>query len=325
MPSVRRRGPRRPAWLALAVVASVAAAAGPVAAAAGPRITTSRLDLGFAPDGAGPVWWRACNPSCAQADAGAGTSVAFANPGDVPPVRLVLRGPVAALDLQGLRSTTILAEDARARTVVFEAGLPAGGVRVARSFAISRDGYLTVMTVSILGPSAAEFMRGRRLEIELGPGRGLSPAPAAGFAAMLDRVGRVLVGGGAVRVIPDDLRDPWAVRPGDWTGVRGRFWALVVAPDATATVAPRPDGGLTVTSEPGRTSWRYTWYSGPIERAALRSADPELDPRRSARWLIWMIERGLYQLVSPAGSREAERLLDSLTHLVWRSLYAGYR
>ena len=55
------------------------------------------------------------------------------------------------------------------------------------------------------------------------------------------------------------------------------------------------------------------------------SAAPDLDPARSARWLIWMIERGLYQLMSPAGDREARRLLDSLTDLVWRSLYAGYR
>ncbi len=55
------------------------------------------------------------------------------------------------------------------------------------------------------------------------------------------------------------------------------------------------------------------------------SASPELDPGRSAEWLSWMIERGLYQLVSPASKREAERLLDSLTGLVWRALYAGYR
>lgn len=55
------------------------------------------------------------------------------------------------------------------------------------------------------------------------------------------------------------------------------------------------------------------------------SAAPELDPDEAARWLIWMIERGLYQLVSPADDREAERLLDTLTDLVWRALYAGYR
>lgn len=47
-----------------------------------------------------------------------------------------------------------------------------------------------------------------------------------------------------------------------------------------------------------------------------------LDPGRSARWTIWMIERGLYQLVSPAEEAEAELLLDTLTELVWRTFYA---
>lgn len=55
------------------------------------------------------------------------------------------------------------------------------------------------------------------------------------------------------------------------------------------------------------------------------TAPPELDPKRSAEWLIWMIERGLYQLVSGSGDREAARLLESLTDLVWRALYSGYR
>ena len=52
---------------------------------------------------------------------------------------------------------------------------------------------------------------------------------------------------------------------------------------------------------------------------------PELDPERTAQWLIWMIERGLYQRVSPARDPEAEKLLDAVTDVVWRTLYAGYR
>lgn len=52
---------------------------------------------------------------------------------------------------------------------------------------------------------------------------------------------------------------------------------------------------------------------------------PELDPERSARWLVWMLERGLYELVAPADDAEADRLLDVMTDLVWRILYEGYR
>jgi prophage antirepressor-like protein len=38
-----------------------------------------------------------------------------------------------------------------------------------------------------------------------------------------------------------------------------------------------------------------------------------------------MIERGLYQLVSAALEQEAERLLEAVTDVVWRTLYDGYR
>lgn len=55
------------------------------------------------------------------------------------------------------------------------------------------------------------------------------------------------------------------------------------------------------------------------------SADPSLDPVRSAQWICWMLKRGLYQLVHPADETEAERLLDAATDLVWNALYATSR
>jgi TetR/AcrR family transcriptional regulator, ethionamide resistance regulator len=53
--------------------------------------------------------------------------------------------------------------------------------------------------------------------------------------------------------------------------------------------------------------------------------EPELDPQRTAAWLTWMAERGLYQLVAPAGPAATERLLDALTDIVWNTLYRGTR
>jgi len=55
------------------------------------------------------------------------------------------------------------------------------------------------------------------------------------------------------------------------------------------------------------------------------AACPDLDAVRVARWLIWMHERGLHQLVTPAAPAEAGKLLDALTDIVWRTLYEGYR
>jgi AcrR family transcriptional regulator len=54
------------------------------------------------------------------------------------------------------------------------------------------------------------------------------------------------------------------------------------------------------------------------------SVDPRLDPDRTAAWLTWMAERGLYQLVAPANNgTKVERLLDALTDITWNTLYAG--
>jgi AcrR family transcriptional regulator len=50
-----------------------------------------------------------------------------------------------------------------------------------------------------------------------------------------------------------------------------------------------------------------------------------LDAQRTAAWLTWMAERGLYQLVAPATPAAAARLLDAITDVTWNTLYAGVR
>lgn len=55
------------------------------------------------------------------------------------------------------------------------------------------------------------------------------------------------------------------------------------------------------------------------------SADAALDPVRTAKWIVWMLERGLYQLVDKADHHEAELLLDAATDIVWNTLYATSR
>ncbi len=59
-----------------------------------------------------------------------------------------------------------------------------------------------------------------------------------------------------------------------------------------------------------------------IARAQVAgTADPELDAERTARWLVWMIERGLYQLVGTVDDDEVSRELDALTDILWRVVY----
>jgi AcrR family transcriptional regulator len=61
------------------------------------------------------------------------------------------------------------------------------------------------------------------------------------------------------------------------------------------------------------------------EAQARGSADDSLDPERTAKWIVWMLERGLYQLVHPADPDEIERLLDAATDIIWNTLYARSR
>ena len=231
-------------------------------------MATERLDLVVSLEGASPIMWRA------RADR---ASVSFSSEGE-PQARLVLHGAGPPVDLQRLRFTAALTQNARARSVTLQADLPVEGVRLVKSFEVSRESYELVMTVRLLGPGAAAFMAGRRFDVELAAGRGLSPVPAAGFAAMLDRVSRVDVGGGA----------------GDWTGYRNRFWAILMR---------RAD-------DPERLTWRYTFYSGPVEERALTRVDPALRQLlfsglwswlRALSWALLFLLRGLTAVVGHPG------------------------
>jgi len=276
------------------------------------HIATKHLDLFFSLDGASPVIWRACHPSCAQTGEASGTSVRFTSSDDPPQARLILRGPGPAVNFQSLRFSADLTEDARARTVTFQSDLPVDGVRVVKSFEVSREGYEVVMTVRLLGPNAGAFTAGRLLGLDLGVGQGFFPSPAAGFSASLDRVSRVMVGESGVRVLGDDGRDPGPLRAGDWAGFRSRFWTILVRSDGGGTLESRPGASIALVAldEPERFSWRYTFYSGPVENRALTRAAPELGQLlfsglwawlRALSFALLFLLRGLTALVGHPG------------------------
>jgi YidC/Oxa1 family membrane protein insertase len=232
----------------------------------------------------------------------------FTDERDRPQARLVLGGPGPPVDLERLPFTADLAADAHIRTVTFRADLPADGVHLVKSFEVARDGYEVAMTARLSGSNAHAFMAGRRLEFELQAGRGLYPPPAAGFAAMLERVSRVVVTGDGVR--GGDGGDPARLRAGDWVGFRGRFWAILARPDGASTLVPRHGAVLVMSDGPERLSWRYTFYSGPLEQRALTRADPALEQmlfsglwswlRAASFALLWLL-RGLTAIVGSAG------------------------
>jgi YidC/Oxa1 family membrane protein insertase len=308
-------GRNRPTGALVGLLLLASAIAGPVAAEeASPgrvRLTTDRLDLVFALEGAGPVAWRACHPSCARADGASGTSVRFTGADDPPPARLTLRGPGPAVDLQRLRFTAAVTEEVRAWHVTFQSDLSGGRIRVVKTFEVAKDGYEVVMTVRLLGADAAAFMTDRRLELDLEAGRDLHPPPATGLAAQLERVQWVVVADGSVRVLGDGGRDPVSLRAGAWAGVRSRFWAILLRPDRDAALAPRNGAGVALLADTSdKLSWRYTFYSGPLERRALTRADPSLEAMLFSGLWSWLralslalqsLFRGLTALVGHPG------------------------
>jgi len=279
----------RPARIPFGSLLLIAALAGaePAEAADSVRITTARLDLVISLAGAVPLSWRACDPSCASADAGRGTALRFVSEDDSPQPRLVLRGSGGPVDLLALRFTADVRDDPHARVATFEAALPVDGARLAKSFAVSRDRYEVAMTVRLLGPNAAQFSAGRGLE--LGADGGLFPAPAAGFSAVLDRVRRVVVGPGGVRVLGDDGHGPVPLGADEWAGFRSRFWAMLARPDGPGALEPRPGPALALlVDRQAPLTWRYVLYSGPVEYGALRRADPELGRMLFAGLWSWL-------------------------------------
>jgi len=301
--------------LGVALLWAMCAAASPVAAdevrGGRVRLAGNRAELVIALDGGTPVDWRACHPSCARADAGSGSALRFVTDGDPSPIRLIIRDLEPPIDPTALRYSAELSENELARIVTLQADLPAAGARLVKTFEVPRDGYKIVMTVRLEESSAAVFLSGARLELELSAGRGLLPLPAAGFAAMLERMSRVRVAGGAVREIGDDQRDPTLLREGDWIGFRSRFWTTLVRSDG-GRVEPRPGANapLALSGEPGRGVWRYTFYDGPLERDALTRADPQLGRLLYSGLWFWLrplsfgllfLLRGLTELIGHPG------------------------
>lgn len=50
---------------------------------------------------------------------------------------------------------------------------------------------------------------------------------------------------------------------------------------------------------------------------------PQLQPEETAGWLTWMAERGMTQLAGRAGRARLRRLEESLTDILWFTLYDG--
>lgn len=89
----------------------------------------------------------------------------------------------------------------------------------------------------------------------------------------------------------------------------------------------------TASYDPGAGARHRALIGETVERVAEHIADgqrndyvhPELDAEPVAAWLTAMTERGLTQIVAPAAPEQVDRLVASLTDIVWNVLYVRTR
>lgn len=266
--------------LLLALPAARAAAADSVEA----RGESLRVEIAL--DGARPVRWEACFPNC---DATVDRAV-FGTPLDPPLVRIAVAGdPELGERIDALRYGVERREDDGTIVLDFISAPLADGVVVRKIWRISKRGYGASLEVALRGVGAERFTRAHPLELLLETGRSFEPEPAWGFAALSEELTALRIVAGSVR----DLRaqpGPEPLAAAGWTGVRNRFWALLVRSDAPGTVDSPRAAAVSLQLAPALAQ-RFEFYAGPIERHLLGATDPALEAMLFAHlwfWLRWL-------------------------------------
>jgi YidC/Oxa1 family membrane protein insertase len=146
-------------------------------------------------------------------------------------------------------------------------------------------------------------------QLRLRGGRDLVPEELPGFGGIYSNARATVVGADGQETLADGGDEPVterALAPGEWTGVRGRFWALLLRssdPLLLDAMEAGPDRPV-VTLRPAdavATTLMLEFYGGPVTGPELRAADPALAGMRYAvlwvplRWLSfglqWIIDR----------------------------------
>ncbi len=243
-----------------------------------------------------PGRWLACAGVCGE------------GPGEVRTVLRVSEGggrlrwllpddPQGTRELQRLEYTAESREGPGGPLVMLTSVRPFRGLRLVHQYALTETGH--VLSADLQVPPGA------RLVLE--PGADLLPEPLSGLGGMYNGLRLVRVGDTGQQELAE------AAGPGDWVGVRSRFWAwLVRAPEPLAVEAlagesDRP--AFAIRSATGG-NLRLTFYAGPVERTALKAVDPLLtgllyaalwDWLRALCFALWFLLEGLHGLVGHWG------------------------
>lgn len=237
-----------------------------------------------------PGRWLSCAPApCAQAqspgDSGVfalvkpaegGTRLHWVVPGDPEQTRL----------LDNLEYDAELWRSPEATSLILRSREPVGGVRLVHRYLVPRAGHTLRASLQI-PPGARLALRG---------GTDLAQPAMAGLGAIYANARAVTVGPQGQTTVDAEAREDAAdltVTRETWTGVRGRFWTLLVRPDQAMlasfaeAAADQPAVSLALSGPSGGTA-ELTFYGGPVARSSLEAAAPELTGMLYASLWGWL-------------------------------------
>jgi YidC/Oxa1 family membrane protein insertase len=278
-------------WLPL--LAAIAVLLGPTGAAGqAVKLPAENQRVLINLQGGLPARWEACAGPCARP---ATPRSELLRPGDGGSrLDWEVPGDDAATRALGLLAyTPELREEGPYAGVILTSVEPWQGIRLVHHYRIGADGH--VLEASLQVPAGAT--------LRLTAGADLVPPALPGLGAMYSQVRAVRVArDGQSLLEPRSAPEPLAA--GDYAGVRGRFWSVLVTGREALTVQAGDAAGLPVVvlgrAGEGGGSVALRFYAGPLERGALHAADPVLgeqlyaalwEPlRQLARGLQWLLE-----------------------------------
>ena len=270
-------------------------------------VATAQLRVAFSEHHPGPISLTACVPGCDSPQArtvefiaaSAGADETAPAAGGIVPLAAPV-GDTGAAAHQARVTTAIELRESEAYTDVhLRSPGGAAGSALEQRWRSPREGYR--LSWRLDAGAAAPALR-------LATGDAFRPAPMPGFSHAYAAVRAFTLSDGELRKRAPEtaLVD---IAPGDWAGVRSRFWALAASP-ATPADAELVSDRQAVLRAAGAAGLTVGLYAGPVARDALMAAGDGLDALLYAdlwTWLRWLSQGlrvlmdGLVGLVGNAG------------------------
>ena len=187
---------------------------------------------------------------------------------------LVPGDPAATRALEDLQYEVRLFPGADRTTAILTAKAPFRGMRLVHSYTIGTNDRM--LSASLLVPPGAR--------LQLTGGQDLAPERLPGFASVYSNARGVMVGASGQDTLTEDGGTASTGVPlaaGEWAGVRGRFWTLLLKPasalllDAEESVPDQPQLGFRRDVASGGIL-DLTFYGGPVAQRDLVANAPEL-------------------------------------------------